>query len=54
MVDVPDETCRDNHARITQDLEHEELEVRGLVLEIHSLINLYLYLYFVVVVVAYY
>ena len=36
MVDVPDETCRDNHARITQDLEHEELEVRGLVLGIHS------------------
>ena len=24
MVDVPDETCRDSHARITQDLEHEE------------------------------
>ena len=52
MVDVPDETCRDNYARITQDLEHEELEVRGLVLETHSLINFYFYLY--VVVVAYY
>ena len=26
---------RDSHARITHDLEHEELEVRGLVLRIH-------------------
>ena len=31
-TDVPNETCRDSHARITQDLEPEELEVRGLVL----------------------
>ena len=53
MVNVPDETCRDNHSRITQDLEHEELEVRELVLETHSLINFYFYLYFVVGV-AYY